>query len=48
MEEGEQRTRQPEFAKVFLIDRGQLFQKKIHLHLDVLLQFLENCLFLLE
>ncbi len=40
MEEGEQRTRQPEFAKVFLIDRGQLFQKKIHL--DVLLPFLEN------
>jgi len=28
MEEGEQRTRQPEFAKVFLIDRGQLFKMK--------------------
>lgn len=28
MEEGEQRTRQPEFAKVFLIDRGKLFKKK--------------------
>lgn len=37
MEEGEQRTRQPEFAKVFLIDRGQLFKMKINLPFDVFL-----------
>lgn len=47
MEDGEQRTRQPEFAKVFLVDRGQLLKMKIHLHLAALLQFSENCFFLL-
>lgn len=42
MEEGEQRTRQPEFAKVFLIDRGQLFKMKINVPFDVFLQFFET------
>lgn len=44
MEDGDQRTKQPEFAKVFLIDRGQLFEMTIHLDLICLMLLQLFCL----
>lgn len=44
MEEGDQRTRQPEFAKVFLIDRGQLFKMKIYFLKTELAKFYYTCI----